>query len=135
MKDLIEEIEKLKNRGGWTNDEFYRCGINDCVNLLNQYNIITAPKSIKLSEIVERLKKFDCYKTKCELYREQDKFEIDYYYYSYVKCLSSGYIVIKNNKIETLVADTSTDIHKWLYTLWIAGTEIVDDMKECDDNE
>ena len=131
MKNLIDEIEKMKNRGGWTNDEFYKCGINDCLELLNQYNIITAPKSIKLSEIVEGLKNsFDCYTTECKLYREQNKIEVDYYYYSYVECLSSGYVVIRNNKIEIIVADTSTDIHKWLYTLWIAGTIIEDDLEE-----
>lgn len=23
--------------------------------------------------------------------------------------------------------------YKWLYTLWIAGTEIIDDLEECDE--
>ena len=49
MIDLKKEIEKLKNRGGWTNDTFYHTAINDVEVTLNQYNIITAPKTIKLS--------------------------------------------------------------------------------------
>lgn len=43
-------------------DENYLQGMSiayeNCIMLCNQYNIITAPKSIKLSEIVEKLKEF-----------------------------------------------------------------------------
>lgn len=147
MKNLIDEIERVIEV---LKTERQKCfeeidyplsqvdilegrilAYKDVLNVFKDYNIITAPKIIKLSEIVEKLKNsFDCYTTECKLYREQNKIEVDYYYYSYVECLSSGYVVITNNKIEILVADTSTDIHKWLYTLWIAGTVIVDDMEE-----
>lgn len=68
MKNLIDEIEKNLE----TASEFYckTANINsrmylqgqveayrECLNLLNQYNIITAHKSIKLSEIMKKLKK------------------------------------------------------------------------------
>lgn len=58
MKNLIEEIEKLRT----TDKQIYvpytdgkNKGINECLKILNQYNIITAPKQIKLSEIMKRL--------------------------------------------------------------------------------
>ena len=122
MINLKNEIEKLKNRGGWTNDEFYHCGVNDCLRMLDQYNIITAPKSIKLSEIVKRLEE------------EQTDYEFRY---------KEGSISVWKNRwcyavlgIEDDTLKLDFDIHdrylfpKWVFAMWIAGTEIIDDMEE-----
>ena len=71
MKNLIDEIGKiivsLKRQYQncfeeigcplFTSDEIKGkiLAYQDCLNIINNYNLITAPKSIKLSEIVERL--------------------------------------------------------------------------------
>ena len=148
MKNVIEKIEKTLQdtermyrhisevHHGYLKSH-YRGKMEAYMSILQSlkdYNLITAPKSIKLSELVKRLKNsFDCYTAECKLYREQNKIDIEYYYYSYVECLSSGYVVITNNKIKTIAADISTDIHKWLYELWIADTEIIDDLEVLKD--
>ena len=104
----------------------YRGRIEAYMNILQSlkdYNIITAPKNIKLSEIVERL---NCYVKRNEntihlydieedLFDEYDTFE-------------SYSLIIENNKITTILL-SQCDEFKWLYTLWIAGTEIIDDME------
>lgn len=122
MKELIDEIEKLKNRGGWTNDEFYRCGINDCVNLLNQYNIINTPKQIKLSEIMERLR--DSVNTSINIERYKNKTISIFSDFCLVLSVSK-YIEYLNHQFLYVFQQ-----HKWLYTLWIAGTIIEDDLEE-----
>ena len=121
MINLKNEIEKLKNRGGWTNDEFYHCGVNDCLRMLDQYNIITAPKSIKLSEVVKRLKNNENTIIRIERYKDN----------SFAIFCDSCWVLTSSNHIEILHHQF---IHlfqqtKWLYTLWIAGTQIVDDME------
>ena len=135
MKNLIEEIEKMKNRGGWTNDEFYKCGINDCLELLNKYNIITAPKSIKLSELIDKIYKTEysseCYvkAIKCSNGQYKDNYRIHIEY-------GDGYwgdyeFYIVDGKISSIFdMDLPRDEFKWLYTLWIADTIIEDDMEE-----
>lgn len=91
---------------------------------LQDYNIITAPKSIMLSEIVTRLN--DCDKSNKfkviiqvgeTTVVENTEFKKEYFY-------------IMNNKMFDLSDYMVRDEYKWLYTLWIAGTHIVDDLKE-----
>lgn len=122
MIDLRKEIEKLKNRGGWTNDTFYHTAINDVEVTLNQYNIITAPKTIKLSEIVSRLndnnyKKFEVVKMNTHFLIENTNFYRQYF-------------ELKDNKVSNISEEMQIDEFKWLYTLWIAGAIVEDDLKE-----
>lgn len=126
MKNLIDEIEGHKF--SYAYDDFrkgYNGGLNVAIEVLNQYNIITAPKSIKLSEIVSKLQEFyaDEYVTHKEnntiyIHRKDESYVID------------SIIEIFNNKITEIQLDYLYEETKWLYTLWIAGTEIVDDLKE-----
>ena len=144
MKNLIEEIEKLKNNKkafserGYSDNECYayRSAIKDTLSILNQYNIITAPKSIKLSEIVSKLNK---------IYNDSE-FSREIYFNRKLNAIGEGeydkdwfmdtwtpFILFKENKISKIVK-LGSEKTKWLYTLWIAGTDIIDDL-ECDDNE
>lgn len=126
MKNLIEEIEGHKF--SYAYDDFrkgYNGGLNVAIEVLNQYNIITAPKSIKLSEIVSRLKdckveRYSDYISLYDTYTDTLPFDIETEMKDYL-------LLIKGNKIEKVHC-----IDKWLYTLWIAGTEIIDDMKESE---
>ena len=92
------------------------------LEILRDYNIITAPKQIKLSEILTRLKE------------EQTDYEFRY---------KEGSISVWKNRWCYAVLDIEDDtrklyfaIHdsylftKWLYALWIAGSEIIDDIGE-----
>lgn len=129
---LIEEINGHKF--SYVYDDFrkgYNGGLNVAIETINQYNIITAPKSIKLSEIVNRLKNFDCYTSEIKIDKHEDATIIEINYYSYTQCECGGYIQI----IDGTICDISFgnhSYHKWLYTLWIANVEIVDDL-ECDE--
>lgn len=134
MKNLIEKIEKiivsLKRQYQncfeeidcplFTSDEIKGkiLAYQDCVNLLNQYNIITAPKSIKLSEIMNKLNlAFP------KIAREEKVIRI-----------YNGKALILNifdNHLQPINVQPYSET-KWLYTLWIAGTEIIDDL-ECDE--
>lgn len=120
MKNLIEEIHELKDYENYDYDQ----AITDVEMLLNQYNIITAPKSIKLSEVVERLNECDKsnkFKVIIQVGEttvvENTEFKKEYFY-------------IKNNKIFDLSDYMVRDEYKFLYTLWIADTIIEDDLKE-----
>ena len=129
MKNLIEEIEKKKtNIDGFTASDYgegYLECVDEILELLNQYNLITAPKSIKLSEIVKRLNEF--YVDEYITHRENNTIYIHRKDESY---LIDSIIEIFNSKITEIQLDYLYDETKWLYTLWIAGTEIVDDLKE-----
>lgn len=130
MKDLIKEI-LLEEKLHCYNDQ-YKDGFNEdldkAIEIIKQHNIITAPKSIKLSEIVDRLKK---------------DFPTHDFYYRYVTkskwiaiwlgnhCYAT--FTIKDNKL-VLENKDEFEYPKWLYTLWIAGTEIIDDL-EAIENE
>lgn len=124
MRNLIEEIHELKDYENYDYDQ----AITDVEILLNQYNIITAPKSIKLSEIVNKLKNAFV-----------NLGNIDYE--GFIE-IGYGFITLNDEIVITIDLDsqkivliefTNTFIElKWLYTLWIAGTEIVDDL-ECDE--
>ena len=139
MIDLKNEIERLKLSDSFIIGEYSfgftdgkNKGIKQVLELLDQYNIITAPKTIKLSEIVSKLEtSFNYYCTQCRVLKEKDKTIIEYYNYSFIECEYEGYIVIKDNKIIDCDGKLSLeDNFKWLYALWIAGTIIEDDLKE-----
>lgn len=132
MNNLIDEIEnkieELKNElGDLEYDRETRIEIETykyILSILNQYNIITAPKEIKLSEIVSRLNECDKrnkFKAIIQVGEttvvENTEFKKEYFY-------------IKNNKIFDLSDYMVRDEYKFLYALWIADTIIVDDLKE-----
>lgn len=108
----------------------------DIVMCLTNYNLITAPKSIKLSEIVSKLAN--------EL---KDEYEEEIYYNKDIKCIGFGeykkgwfkstwLTLVRFNK-DFLIRDINLPLDfnfKWLYALWIAGTEIVNDL-ECDEDD
>lgn len=143
MKNLIKKIEKiivsLKRQYQncfkeidcplFTSDEIKGkiSAYQDCLNLLNQYNIITAPKQIKLSEIVEKLKNNYSYDN-ITIERNSTYTRIigrtQHHLYSTTETLFD----IDFNK----TLDKPNFHYKWLYTLWIAGTIIEDDL-ECDE--
>lgn len=140
MKNLIEEIKEL---------EVYECEyernpigivyLKDCYlkedldNLLKQYNIIAAPKRIKLSEILGNLK----------LQIEEPENLIKIQFNREINCIGYGEYGEdwQQNTWKTLVSfykDLTIkniciklqDNIKWLYALWIAGSEIIDDLEE-----
>lgn len=102
---------------------------------LKDYNIITAPKQIKLSELIDKIYKTEysseCYvkAIKCSNGQYKDDYRIHIEY-------GDGYwgdyeFYIVDGKISSAFdMDLPRDEFKWLYTLWIAGTEIIDDLKE-----
>ena len=136
MKNLIEEIEKEKiNEFIIT---YYGAGYNDgldkAINILNQYNIITAPKSIKLSEIVSKLNKKEG--STISLCRHDNEINVweDYKISDDEEQTNGSIFIFKidSNSIIKMIARDDR-IPKWLYTLWIAGTEIIDDLEVLKD--
>ena len=131
MKNLIEEIEKLKfepiNEFTHSRTIGFNEGINECIRTLNQYNIITAPKSVKLSEIVDGLN--EIYEPNIYFNKELNAIGYGEYDKMWFMDTWTSIALIKNNKISKILKITSEET-KWLYELWIAGTEIVDDLKE-----
>ena len=145
MKNLIEEIEKLKDYSiedsalDLVIREITNETIDKVLSILNQYNIITAPKSIKLSEVIDKIYKTEysseCYvhAIKCDNGQYKDDYRIRVQY-------GDGYwgdyeFYIVDGKISSAFdMDLPRDEFKWLYTLLIAGTEIVDDLKEVEEN-
>ena len=122
MIDLIEKLKRPVTHVSF--DEGYNKAIDDVIQLFNQYNIITVPKSIKLSEIVDRLK---------EEYKDYE-FRYDINNISiWKKRWCYAVFGILNNKLK-LKPDTDFEIPKWLYALWLANTEIIDDLKEGESN-
>lgn len=138
MKNLIEEIKNLKYIGLF-NDDYglgYNIGNNKAIEkvleILNQYNIITAPKQIKLSELIDKI-----YETKFKSESWVEPIKEGNNYYRIRIQYGDGYwgdyeFYIRNNKIEINENDYLLPFNdfKWLYTLWIAGTKIIDDIKE-----
>ena len=120
---LTEEKYQIKPMG-FLVDNYLR--IQDDIK---SYNIITAPESISLSEIVSRLK------------NDYEIVEVNHYStYSEVKVANMGHFgsnqlktifeFNNENKIIEILASQS-ECNKWLYALWIAGTEIIDDLGRC----
>lgn len=133
MIDLKKEIEKLTDDIG---DSVctYNTGVYDCLDILEQYNIITAPKEIKLSELIDKIYET---KFKSECWVEPIK-EGNNYYRIRVQ-YGDGYwgyydFYIENEKIVIYTNDCLLPFNefKWLYTLWIAGTTIIDDLEEVE---
>ena len=129
MKDLIKEIEGLKLETHPEETEYrfgFRDGNNACVvsvkNILNQHNLITAPKSIKLSEVVSKLN--DNEWKDFQITKQENLISIDN------NNNFREYLNIDKGKITDISEEMQTDKYKWLYSLWIAGTEIIDDLKE-----
>lgn len=120
--ELTEEKYKIKPKG-FLVDNYLR--IQDDIN---SYNIIITPKSIKLSEIINKLK--DIFKDLCSITCKRI-FPI----FTYIYCEDDIIITIdKEKNIILNIEFTNTFIElKWLFTLWITGTEIIDDLKECDE--
>jgi hypothetical protein len=144
MKNLIEEIEKiivsLKRQYQncfeeidcplFTSDEIKGkiLAYQDCLNVLNEYNIITAPKNIKLSEIMSKLQE----RAGVEIYFNRELNAIGYGLYDEDWQQNTWHTFVAFNKDLTIkkinIRPQDNNI-KWLYTLWIAGTEIIDDME------
>lgn len=127
MIDLIEKIHELKDYENYDYDQ----AITDVEMLLNNYNIITAPKTIKLSEIVNKLQEVHTGKIFVERQYGLIKINISLLKNVFnIVCINS--IETKNNTITWLNHNLFSQGVKWLYTLWIAGTIIEDDLKERD---
>lgn len=101
----------------------------DCLNLLDKYNIITAPKEIKLSEIVSKLENDCCY-DKVIIVRNSTYTRVVgrmlHHLYSSTKPLFDF-------NIEGKIDKPNDFNYKWLYKLWIAGTKIIDDLEKQDE--
>ena len=124
-----EELECGKHWDGHNDKDV------DRVLSLANYNIITAPKTIKLSEIIDKIYDTEysgeCYvhAIKCDNGHHKNDYRIrvqygvgfwgDFEFYIVDGKISSNYDM-----------DLPRDEFKWLYTLWIAGTIIEDDLKE-----
>lgn len=89
----------------------------------NNYSILV-PKKIKLSKLLENLNA-----------REDNDFEItrndDMHLISLdnENCLRE-YINIEHRHIVDISYDMETKEYKWIFLLWVANTEIIDDLKE-----
>lgn len=142
MKDLIKEINIYE-----CEVERHSLGIiyvKDCYlkedidNILNQHNIITAPKQIKLSEIVSRLNKTSNDIFIFKLYFSENIFgdkAIGYDYFDDgINEIIFNDIISFNENMEIIRIELpNIDDFKWLYALWIAGTEIIDDMEKVEE--
>lgn len=137
-KEIEERLENAKNDYSEypvlsTNDiTLGKCkAYQDCLDVFKDYNIITAPKTIKLSEIVDRLNE--------KLILETD------YKASVIRYGKDIFIVVKKpfrtfdgviaeinstNKIVKIDEKYVIENCKWLYALWLTGTIIEDDLKE-----
>lgn len=136
MSDLIKEIEKLKFKEISILGDSYELGVNEGIDkvleLLNQYNIITAPKTIKLSEIVIKLNEiFGGSEFSSPIYfnRELNAIGEGEYDKNWFMDTWTPFIYLKENKISKIVK-LGWESTKWLYELWIAGTKIIDDLEE-----
>lgn len=133
MIDLIKKLKRPDTHVSF--DEGYNKAIDNVIQLFNQHNIINAPKTIKLSEIVSRLEKImlGC-NSKIHIERFGKHILI------FEKTIRSLTLIAEfnlNNKnikgVNTIVSikeEYFLSSLKWLYTLWIAGTTIEDDLKE-----
>lgn len=116
----------------------YAIGWNDSIdNIKSKYNIITAPKTIKLSEIVSKFAIKDSFYINHRISVIRDNGDTDIWEDYDIEVdediigQSNLLVVIKDNKLlEINISDRHEDLNKWLYTLWIAGTKIIDDLEE-----
>ena len=131
MIDLIEKIHELKDYENYDYDQ----AITDVEILLDQYNIITAPKTIKLSEIVKKLKKsLTNPKNKVNVYKENENEIVIKISYFAIGTFVDETTIDLSDKIYDIDGfnNLMSSRFKWLYALWIAGTIIEDDLKERD---
>ena len=74
--------------------------------------------------------------------QDYDVVKVNHYYSTYndVKVANIGFFGTNplktmfefDNEIKMVkVIDPQFESNKWLYELWITGTEIIDDLKEC----
>lgn len=143
MNDLIKEIEKSLENTRKLYEQVYESmpvksyyhGIivayEGILKSLEDKNIITAPKEIKLSELIDKIYET---KFKSECWVEPIK-EGNNYYRIRVQ-YGDGYwgdydFYIENEKIVIYTNDCLLPFNefKWLYTLWIAETTIIDDLE------
>ena len=108
--------------------EGQKIAYENCLNFLNQYNVITTPKTINLSEIIKKLEKdLDEYihvnkqGSIISVYYKQYDFEDEAYYIEV-------FTIDENMQIKDVYL-SSVDTFKWFYTLWISGIKIIDDME------
>lgn len=124
----IEDLRKLKK------------GLDDYNNKSNELILITAPKFIKLSEIVSKFiqPNYLYNNWKINVIRNIDEIHIYEEYDIEIGEDTLGQcsllVLIKDTKlIEINISDRQEDLNKWLYTLWIAGTTIIDDWEGQDE--
>lgn len=147
MSDLIKKIEKNLENARKIHDKIQESVIvrsyydsiivayEGILNFLEDYNIITAPKTIKLSEIVSRLN--DIYggsEFSSPIYfnRELNAIGEGEYDKNWFMDTWTPFIYLKENKISRIVK-LGSESTKWLYELWIAGTTIIDDLEVQDE--
>ena len=140
MKNLIERIEELLKTARNYHRNYSDRDIlsetrgqieayQDCLDVLTQYNIITAPKQIKLSEIVSRLQPLLDYPIYvAEVIVLNNKAVVTNVKYNNDLMYRNHIIDFEDNQI-WYIHLPKEEKFKWLYTLWIAGTEIVDDLE------
>ena len=136
MIDLKNEIEKLK-------DKFIEYAsslttgrvdaLDKVLDIIEDYNIITAPKTIKLSEIVDNLKLQIAEPEnliKIQFNRKINAIGFGEYDTDWQQNTWQSLVVFyKDLTIKNICIKLQDNI-KWLYALWIAGTIIEDDLKE-----
>lgn len=137
MKDLKKEIELKKiNIESYHNEKYadgFIDGVNEALEVIDQYNIITAPKTIKLSEIIERLQPTIDEK----LYYKKVDFGNTAIGYDFVdgfgdECTTYFRPVVYFDENMEIIGFTFTpsDTFNWIYEMWITKTIITNDWKE-----
>lgn len=129
MIDLKKELEAMKFS---IPEDSYEAGINEgiveSIEILDQYNIIAVPKTIKLSEVVSRLKE-----TIKEEFSMEDGYRCEKAIGYYIRCFEDWdfiEIVGFDRDMKITRVGVCYEGFEWLYTLWIAGTIIEDDLQE-----
>lgn len=124
IKEKIDNFYETERREPWWRDECYYVidGIEKIIEQEEKDTIfLRVPRKVKLSEIVEKLSPHYKY------------FKI--FYNSEINAIgfkepTSNYFIriveFDNNKISLIYLYTS-DNNKWLYTMWITGTEVIID--------
>ena len=90
--------------------------------------VFVAQKQVKLSRILKKLNNNEW--KNFQITRQDNIISIDN------NNNFRQYFNIDENKITDISEEMQTDEFKWLYALWIAGSEIIDDMgKEVEEDE
>ena len=123
MKDLIKKLNIYECE--YETNSLGIIFLKDCYlkedidNIINQHNIITAPKQIKLSEVLDKIDYDD-------IQIKRDNHLI------FVKNSNGLLFTIDFNRLlpNRILDYVCYGNLKWLYTLWIAGTTIIDDLED-----